>query len=338
MLRDKFGQVTSVYYDEDHYDHNSLNIKKAIAGVMSMYVLVRESEYDHEEVTTSGDLLAHYTRSYSGSSLMYHVEGTIDNWSMTKHLQKVIEFGKDDTLKSITLIEDVMGSGSSEEGGNFIALSGIHSQAVLSYVSSESSDGPPPPPQHITTDTLNVIQSVFYTPLTQSVRNDIERKIVACSHTLPANQHDCIHDLQLTLNHISNEELESFVQEYTANNIKSSQQLIVLFKAICSSPKKDVDMIIAKDTLKELSSDVLSHVLPCMTEATPPSSNSVHVLKTLAFDRDSRNAEDFDLSNKAMLALGATAKKLGISDISIEIVENLHAALQEHTGERIMLQ
>jgi len=333
VLRDKFGQVTSVYYDEGHYDHNSLNVKKAIAGMLSMYVLVHEPEYDHEEVTTSGGLVAHYTRSHSGSSLMYHVEATIDNQHMTKYLQKVIEFGQDDSLKSITVIEDIMGSGSSEERDDFIALSGVHSEAVLRYVSSQpSSDGPSPAaPHHITIDTLNLVQSVFYTPLTQSIRNDIEKKIDTCSQALSVNK--CIQDLQLTLNHISNKELKIFVQEYTASNIKSSQELVVLFKALCGSPKKDVDILIAKETLSQLSSDILSHVIPCLTSATP-NSNTIQLLTALAFDRNGHSVKNFDLSNDAMLALGAAAKKLGISDISSEIVEKLHLALQEHTGKQ----
>jgi len=331
-IRDKFGQVTSVYYDEDRYEYNSLSIKKTIAGMLSMYIPMHESEYDHKEITTSGSLVLHYKRSHNGSSLMYHVEGTIDNQRIMKHLQKVIEFGEDDNLKSVAVIEDVMGSGSSEERGDFIALSGVHSEAVLRYVSSQTSYGPPPnAPQSITTETLSLVQSVFYTPLTQSVRNDIEKKIVACSQELSAN--DCIKHLQLTFNQFSNKELETFVQEYIPKKIKLSKELVVLFQALCGSSKKDVDIFIAKDTLSQLSSNILSHVIPCLASITP-NSNTIQVLTALAFDRDGHSTENFDLSNDAMLALGTTANKLGFSEISSKIVEKLHSALKEHTSKR----
>ena len=335
VLRDKFGQITSVYYDENHYDHNSLNLKKAIAGMMSMHVLAHESYYDHKEITTSGDLLAHYTRSHSGSSLLYHVEGSIDNQRMTKHLQKVIEFGQDDNLKSITVEEDIIGSTGSLEEKNegFVALSGLHSEATLRYINRQPSKTLLSTPQHITTNTLSMTQSVVSTALSHSVKNDIEQKITACSHVLPANQDKCVQDLQLTIHHISNEELENFVVEYAASNTKSSQQLIVLFRAVCGLSKKHINTVITKETLSELSSDVLSYVLPCMTSAIP-TSNTIEMLYTLAFDRD---AEDFDLSNKAMLTLGAVAKRLGTTDVSSKIVEKLHAALQDHTGKIITL-
>ena len=143
----------------------------------------------------------------------------------------------------------------------------------------------------------------------------------------------CTEELKLLFQHISSSELKQFVEDYISANTNSPQQVVVLLQALCSSQRKDIGIVIADDVLSELSSDVIRHSLPCLS-ASKPTSDVVNMLHSLAFDRNDRSTADVDLTNRAILSLGAAAKKLGIVDPtpSNEIVERLHLELNKHTG------
>ena len=50
---------------------------------------------------------------------MYCPEGTINDQNLAKHLQKVMEFVQDGNLKSVTMVEDVVGNSDTEKGIGF---------------------------------------------------------------------------------------------------------------------------------------------------------------------------------------------------------------------------
>ena len=330
ILRDGHGQISSVYYDMDHFSHNALNVKKIIASMLSMYVLAHESHYDHEETDSSGRYLAHYTRSDNGTSLIYRAEGIVNDQRLLKHLQKVIEFGQDGNIQSVTMTEDVIGNSDTGEQSGFFALSVVHSETVLKYLGKETSNVIPSTPQHIGTDTLDVVHSTIHTQLTQNVQGEIENTILSC---VKVSNRKCTEELKLLFQHISSSELKQFVEDYISVNTNSPQQIVILLQALCSSQRKDIGIVIADDVLSELSSDVIRHSLPCLS-ASKPTSDVVKMLHSLAFDRNDRSTADVDLTNRAILSLGAAAKKLGIINptASNEIVEKLHLELSKHTG------
>lgn len=329
VLRDSYGQISSVYYhDTDHLTHDALNVKKMIASMISMYVLAHESHYDREETDSSGRYLAHYTRSSSGMSLIYRAEGTVDDQNLVKHLQKVIEFGQDGNLKSVTMIEDVAGNTDVGEGSGFFALSVVHSETVLQYLSKHPSSGIPTTPQHIINDTLDAMHSTLHAQLTQDVKREVENTILSC---IEVSDTKCIEELKLLFQHISSSELKQFVEDYISRNVGSPEQIVVLLQALCSSQRKDVGIVIAGDVLSKLSTNVIRHSLPCLS-ASEPTSDVVHMLHSLAFDRSDRNTAGVDLTNRAILSLGTAAKKLKTTDSSAsnEIVERLHLELSRH--------
>ena len=92
--------------------------------------------------------------------------------------------------------------------------------------------------------------------------------------------------------------------------------------------------VIPDDVISQLSTDVVHHLLPC-SSATNPTSDMVGMLNTLAFDRRERSTADVDVSNRAILSLGAAAKKLEATDpgTSNKIVERLHLELSKHTSK-----
>lgn len=331
VLRDNHGQISSVYYDVDHFTHNSLNVKKIMASMISIYVLALESEYEHDEIDSSGSYLAHYTRSDNGTSLIYHVVGTVSDQNLVKHLQKVIQFGQDGNLKSVAMTEDVGNSNTAERSG-FYALSVVHSETLLKYVSKHPSNNIPTVPQHIAGDTLDLVHSTFHAQLTQNVKEEIERMILLC---LEISGSDCTRKLKLLFQDLSSSELQQFVEDYITANTASPEQLIVLLQALCSSQRKDVGFVIPDDVISQLSTDVVHHLLPCLS-TTNPTSGMVGMLHTLAFDRRERSTADVDVSNRAILSLGAAAKTLEATDSSIsnKIVERLHLELSKHTSKR----
>ena len=330
VVRDNFGQITSVYYDVDHFTHNSLNVKKTIASTISMYVLALESEYKHDEIDSSGSYLAHYTRSDNGTSLIYHVVGTISDQNLVKHLQKVIQFGQDGNLKSVTMTEDVANSITGEKSG-FFTLSVVHSETLLKYVSKRPSNSIPTVPQHIASDTLDLVHSTFHAQLTQNVKEEIEHTILSC---VKISDGECTRKLKLLFQDISSSELKQFVEDYVSANAASPEQLIVLLQTLCSSQRKDVGFVIPDDILSQLPTDVVHRLLPCLS-TTKSTGGAVGMLRTLAFDRSKRSTADVNLSNRAILSLGAAAKKLETTDSSTsnEIVERLHLELSKHTSK-----
>ena len=330
VLRDNYGRITSVYYDVDHFTHNSLNVKKIIASMISMYVLALESEYDHDEIDSSGSYLAHYTRSDNGTSLIYHVVGTVIDQNLVKHVQKVIQFGQDGNLKLVTMTEDVGNSNTGERSG-FFALSVVHSETLLKYVSKHPSNSIPTVPQHIANDTLDLVHSVVHTQLTQKVKGEIEHTILSC---VEISDSECTGKLKLLFQDVSSSELKRFVEGYVSANTDSPEQLIILLQALCSSLRKDIDFVIPDDILSQLSTDVVYHLLPCLS-ASKPTSGTVDMLHSLAFGRRERDTADVDLLNRAILSLGAAAKKLETTDSSTsnKIVERLHLELSKHTSK-----
>ena len=331
VIRDNHGQISSVYYDVDHFTHNSLNVKKIIAGMVSMYVLAHESEYDHDETDSIGSYLAHYTRSDNGTSLIYHVAGTVSVQNLVKHLQKVIQFGQDGNLKSVVMTEDVVRNGDPGEMSGFFALSVVHSETVLQYVSKRPSNSIPNVPQHIANDTLDLVHSSVPIQLTQKVKGEIEHTILSC---VEISDSKCTGELKLLFQDISSSELKQFVEDYISANTESPEQLIVLLQALCSSQRKDIGFVIPDDILSQLSTDVVHHLLPCLF-ATKPTSGTVDMLHSLAFDRSERSTADVDLTNRAILSLGAAAKRLETTDSSTSnrIVERLHLELSKHTSK-----
>lgn len=331
VSRDSYGRISFVYYDLDHSTHNSLNVKKIIASMISMYVLAHESQYDHEETDTSGSYLAHYTRSNNGSSLIYRADGTVIDQHLVKHLQKVIEFGQDGNLKSVRMVEDVVGNSDTEKGSGFFALNAVHSEALLKYLGKRPSNGVPTAPQHIRNDTLDVVQAIVHTQLTHNARGEIEKTILSCAEVSDEN---CIEELKFLLQHISGSDLKQFIEDYISTNTDSSKHLVVLLQALCSSQRKDIGIVVADDILLKLSTDALHHLLSCVS-ASQPTSGAVDMLQSLAFGRSDRSTADVDLTNRAILLLGATAKKLGAADSSSsnEIVEKLHLELKKHTSK-----
>ena len=331
VSRNSYGQISSVYYDLDHFSHNTLNVKKFIASMISMHVLAHESHYDHEETDASGSYLAHYTRSNNGTSLIYSAEGTVNGQHLVKHLRKVIEFGQDGNLKSVTMVEDVVGSGVTEEGSGFFALNAVHSETSLKYLSKRPTNGIPTAPQHIRNDTLDVVQSTVHTLLTQNLKGDIKNAILSC---VEVSDGKCIEELKLSFQHISSSDLKQFVEDYISTNVDSSEQLAVLLQALCSSQRKDIGIVVADDILLKLSADVVHHLLSCLC-ASQPTSDTAGSLHSLAFGRNDRSTTDVDLTNRAILLLGAAAKKLEVSDPSSsnEIVEKLHVELSKHTSK-----
>jgi len=331
VLRDDRGQINSVYYDVDHFTHNALNVKKVIASMMSMYVLAHETGYNHEESDASGNYLAHYTRTNNGTSLIYRVEGTVSDRNLIKHLQKVIEFGEDGSLKSVTMTEDVVGNGDTGEESGFFALSGVHSETELKYVSRHTSNSMPSIPQHLATDTLSLEHPAVAAQLTQNIRGQIETTIVSC---VEVSDRKCIGELKLLFQHISTSELKEFVENYISVNSDSPQKLVVLLQSLCSSLRKDIGIVIKDDVLSRLSSDVVHHLLPCLS-ASKPTSDIVNMLHSLAFNRNDRSTADVDLANRATLSLGTAAKTLEATDskASSEIVDSLHLELSKHISK-----
>lgn len=328
--RDHYGQITSVHYDLDHFTHNSLNVKKIMASMISMYVLAHESDYDHEETDSSGGYLAHYTRSNNRTSLIYHAVGTVSDQNLVKRLQKVIEFGQDGNLKSVKMTEDVTGdSDLGEEGHGFFALSVVHSESVLKYFSKLPSNSNPITPQHITNDTLGIVHSTVYDQFTQNVKRQIKSTILSC---VKVSDRKCIEELKLLLQHVSSKELKLFVEDYISTNTDSPKQLFVLLQALCSSQRKGVGFVISDDVLSKLSTDIICHSLPCLS-ASEPTDGVLNMLHYLAFN--DRSATDVDLTNRATLLLGVVAKKLETTDSSTssEIVERLHNELNKHTSK-----
>ena len=331
VSRDSYGRISSVYYDLDRSTHNSLNVKKIIASMISMYVLAHESHYDHKETDASGSYVAHYTRSNNGSSLIYRAEGTVIDQHLVKHLQKVIEFGQDGNLKSVRMVEDVVGNSDTEEGSGFFALNTVHSETLLKYLSKHPSNGVPTAPQHIRNDTLDVVQAVVHTQLTQNVREEIENTILSC---VEVSDGKCIEELKVLFQHTSGSDLKQFIEDYISTNTDSSKRLAVLLQALCSSQRKDIGIVVADDILLKLPTDAIHHLLSCVS-ASQPTSGVVDMLHSLAFGRNDRSTADVDLTNRAVLLLGATAKKLGAMDLSSsnDIVEKLHLELHKHTSE-----
>lgn len=329
VLRDNHGQITDVYYDMDHFTHNSLNAKKIVASVISMYVLAHESSYDHEETDSHGSYLAHYTRSSNGTSLIYRAQATtVSDQNLVKQLQKVIEFGQDGYLNSVTMTESVVGNSNTAEG--FFASSVIHSETVLKYLSKHPSSGVPSLPHHVATETLDVVPFTGYRQLTQNIKEDIKSTILSC---VEVSGKKCIEELKMLFHQVSGSELKQFVEDYINVNTDSPQQVAVLLHALCSSHRKDIGITIADDVLSDLSTDVIYHSLPCLS-ASKPTSGIVNTLQFLAFDRDDRSTASADLANRAILSLGAAARKLETTDpkTSNEIIERLHLELQKHTS------
>ena len=331
VLRDYYGQISAVYYDADDFTHNSVNVKKTIASMISMYVLPHEPEYDHEDTDPSGSYLAHYMRSNDGTSLIYHTNGTVTDQNLVKHLYKVIKFGQDGNLESVTMTEDVEGSNIGDERNGFFALSVVYSKTMLKYVDRRPSNSIPNAPQHIVTDTLELVHPVIHTQLTQDIKEEIEHTILSC---VKISDKKCIGELKLLFQDISSSELKQFVEEYISTNTDSPEQLVVLLQALCTSQRKDLGFVIPDDVLSELSTDVMHHFLPCLS-ASKPTSGTLNMLHNLAFDRNERSTSDTDLSNTAILLLGTVAKKMEATDpgASNKIVERLHLELSKHASK-----
>ena len=331
VLRDNFGQISALYYDADDFSHNSVNVKKTMASTISMYVLPHEPYYNHEVTDSSGRYLAHYARSNNGTSLIYHTNGTVIDQSLVKHLHKVIKFGQDGNLKSVKMTEDVEGNNNGNERSGFFALSVVHSETMLKYVSRRPSSSIPNPPQHMLTDTLELVNPLIRIQLTRDIKEEIERKILSC---VKISDRKCIGELKLLLQDISSSQLNQFVEDYISANTDSPEQLVILLQALCNSQRKDLGFVIPDDVLSKLSTDVIHHFLPCLS-ASKPTSGTLNMFHTLAFDRNERSASDVDLTNTAILLLGTVSKKLETTDpsASSEIVERLHLELSKHTSK-----